>query len=123
MDKKLLQQVAKQAWYYVLSYFTHYLLPIIRDAFDQAKGYFIEKLWDSVKIQLMTDVQSVVEYAEYFFDSYTYREKEKVVIDTLFKNIELPLALRPFKPLMKKILRDKLRQLISRYLKKLSSRF
>ena len=123
MDKKLLQQAAKQVWYYTLSYFTHYLLPIIRDTFNEAKEYFIGKVWDSVKVQLMTDVQSVVEYAEYFFDSYTYREKEKIVIDTLFRNIELPIALRPFKPLIKRILRDKLRQLISKYLKKLGSRF
>jgi transcriptional regulator CtsR len=122
MGKKLLQQALQQAYYYVLAYFTHYLFPIIKDTFNEAKESFIEKLWESVKIQVTSDIQTAVEYVECLFESSTYQEKEKAIIDTLFKNIELPLVLRPFKSLMKKILRDKLHQLISKYPKGLSSK-
>jgi hypothetical protein len=118
MDKKLLQQIAKQAWYYVLSYFTHYLFPIIKDTLNQTKNYFIEKLWDSVRVQLSSDIKTAAEYINYFYNSSSYQEKEKAAIDLLFKNIELPLVLRPFKSVMKKILKDKLHKLIEKHLKK-----
>ena len=123
MDKKLLKEMAKQAWYYVLSYFTQYLWPIMKEALVKTKDYFIDILWDSVKDEFNATAKSTVEFIERFFDSPDYKEKEKAVIDTLFRNVDLPLPLKPFKPLLKKILRGKVRKLIGKYLKKLDAKF
>lgn len=123
MDKKLLKTIAKQAWGYLISYFTHYLFPIIKEAFEKTKEYFINILWDSVKEEFTANVKSIAKSIENFFSSATYKEKEKVVIDTLFQNVNLPLPLKPFKPLLKKLLRNKVRKLIEKYLKKLDAKF
>ena len=123
MDKKLLKQMAQQAYYYVLSYFTHYLWPIIKETLLKTKDYFINLLWDSVKDEFTARIKSTIEFIEQFFKSDSYKEKEKVAIDTLFKNVNLPIPLRPFKPLLKKILRNKVKKLVSKYLKKLDAKF
>jgi hypothetical protein len=123
MDKKLFKEAMKQAWYYILAYFTNYLMPILKETFEKTKTYFINLLWDSVKEEFTCRVKSTVEFIETFFESPDYKEKEKAVIDTLFKNVNLPLPLKPFKPLLKKILRGKLHKLIEKYLKKLDAKF
>ena len=122
MDKKIIQEMIKQIGYYLLSYFTHYLFPIIKDAFNETKEYFISTLWDAVKEELLLRLESTVEYAKYYFESYSYLEKEKIVIDSIFKNAEFPLPLRPFKPLIKNILRSKLHKLVKKQLDKISAK-
>jgi hypothetical protein len=123
MDKKIFKELAKQAWYYVLSYFTHYLLPILKDCLKQTKDYFINLIWDSVKDEYTETAKSAVIFIEHFFNSESYKEKEKAAIDTLFKNVNLPLFLKPFKPILKNILKNKVRKLIEKYLKKLDIHF
>ena len=122
MDKNSLKEIAKQAGYYILAYFTHYLWPIIKEALLKTKDYFIGILWDSVKDEFTSTAKSTVEFVERFFNSTDYKEKEKTVIDTLFQNVNLPLPLKPFKPLLKKILKNKVRKLIGKYLKKLDAK-
>ena len=80
MDKKLFKEIAKQAWYYTLSYFTHYLFPLIREALLKTKEYFINLLWDSIKDEFTTRAKSAVEFIERYFNSSDYKEKEKAVI-------------------------------------------
>ena len=78
----------------------------------------------NIKIDEFTArIKSTIEFIEQFFKSDSYKEKEKVAIDTLFKNVNLPIPLRPFKPLLKKILRNKVKKLVSKYLKKLDAKF
>ena len=119
MDKKILKEVIKQAWFYTLSYFTHYLFPIIKDALEETKDYFINIVWEALKEEFTIKARASVKFVKHFFTTLEYEEKEKAAIDTLFKNINLPLPLRPFKPLLKKILRKKIHELISELLDKL----
>lgn len=119
MNKELLKEMAKQTWCRVAAYFTHYLLPVIKDALVKTKDYFIETLWDSLKDEFEAMAKSAVDYVEYFYNSPSYKEKEEAAINTLFQNVDFPLILKPFKPLLKKILRNKVRKLIEKYLKKL----
>ena len=122
MKKKFFNELIKHLIPYVTSYFTHYILPLIKESFIAAKEHFINLLWEAVKEEFTTRVKSSVEFIEHFFDSPDYKEKEKAVIDTLFKNVNLPLFLKPFKPFLKKILKGKLHKLISKHLKKLNAR-
>lgn len=123
MDKKIFKELAKQTWYYILAYFTNYLLPILKDCLKQTKDYFVGLVWNSVKEDFATKAESAVQFIEHFFNSESYKEKEKAAIDTLFKNVNLPLFLRPFKPLLKKMLKNKVRELVEKYLKKLNTHF
>ena len=119
MKKEILNQIKC----YIVAYFAHYLAPLLKETLESTKEYFINLLWESVKEEFTCRVKSAVEFIERFFDSPDYKEKEKAVIDTLFKNVNLPLPLKPFKPLLKKILRGKLHKLIEKYLKKLDAKF
>lgn len=123
MDKKIFKELAKQAWYYVLSYFTHYLFPILKDCLKQTKDYFINLIWDSVKEDFAAKAEAAVKFIDEFLKSDSYKEKEKAAIDNLFNNVKFPLFLKPFKPLLKKILKNKVRKLVEKYLKKLDIHF
>ena len=123
MKKVIFKEVLKQLWFYIISYFSHYLFPLIKESFEKAKNYFISLIWEAVKDEFTAHVKSTVEFIEHLFDSPDYKEKEKAVIDTLFKNVNLPLFLKPFKPLLKKILKKKLHKLVEKYLKKLDAKF
>lgn len=123
MNKQILKEMLKQAGKYILSYFTQFLWPVIQNALNQTKEYFINILWDSVKDQFADIAKSTVEFIERFFDSPDYKEKEKAIIDTLFQNVDLPILLKPFKPILKKVLKGKVRKLIGKYIKKLDAKF
>lgn len=123
MDKKIFKELAKQAWYYILSYFTHYLFPILKDCLKQTKDYFINLIWDSVKEDFAAKAEAAVKFISEFLKSDSYKEKEKAAVDNLFNNVKLPLFLKPFKPLLKKILKNKVRKLVEKYLKKLDIHF
>ena len=122
MDKKLLAAAAKQFWYYIVAYFTHYLAPIFKEVLEKTKNYFINLLWDTLKERFNEVVEPAVEYMEKYFGSMDYQQKEKDIINTLLQNANLPVLLKPFKPLLKKILRNKLRELISGCIEKIKAK-
>ena len=122
MDKKIFTQMLKQAWYYILAYFTHYLTPLLKEVLEKTKNYFIELLWNTLKEEFHNLVEPAVEYIENYFQSASYEEKEKDIINTLFKNATFPVVLRPFKPLIKKILQKKLHELIKSCIEKVKAK-
>lgn len=122
MKMQILKEMLKQAWYWVLAYFTQFILPTLKESLGKTKEYFINLLWDSLKDQIIADAKSAVEFVNKYFNSLEYQEKEKDVLDTLFKNINLPLLLRPFKPLIRKMLKDKVHEVVKKYLDKLSAK-
>ena len=123
MDKKLLKELIKQAWFQVIAYITHYLLPIIKDALIKTKEYFISLLWETLKEEFTTKAKSAVDLIEKYFNSSDYEEKEKAAIDALMQKVNLPFLLKPFKPILKKVLKGKLKKLVEKYLKKLGTKF
>jgi 2-hydroxy-3-keto-5-methylthiopentenyl-1-phosphate phosphatase len=122
MKMQILKEMLKQAWYWVLAYFTQFILPTLKESLSKTKEYFINLLWDSLKDQIIADAKSAVEFVNKYFNSLEYQEKEKDVLNTLFKNINLPLLLRPFKPLIRKMLKDKVHEVVKKYLNKLSAK-
>ena len=85
------------------------------------KEYFINKIWESVEEEFTTKARASVKFVKHFFTTLEYKEKEEAAIDTLFKNLKLPLPLRPFKPLLKKILKKKIHELVTSLLDKLDT--
>ena len=123
MKNEVIKAVAKQCWYYITAYITHYLVPIIKENALKTKDYFIDLLWNSLKTEFANRAKSATEYIEKFFNSPDYNQKEKEVIDILFRNVNLPLFLKPFRPILKRILHKKVQKLVSKYLKKINVKF
>lgn len=119
---QILKQIILQLWYYVIAYFSHYLFPKIKEAFINSKEHFIAYLWDSIKEDIHAQIKIVTEGVNIFFESASYLDKERMVIDILFNKIKLPAYLKIFKPLLKKILRNKLHNLIKDYLIKATAK-
>lgn len=122
MFKNQLKKYLLEALYFCLSYFTGYLFPKIKEAFLESKDQFLQKLWDSIKDDIHSQIKGAIEHVEEYMQTAEYELREKEVINTIFKKVQLPLALRPFKGLIKKIFRDKIRELVAENLKKLDQK-
>lgn len=115
---QLFKKIIKEFWFFVLSYFTSYLFPKIKEAFLNSKEQFLEYLWSSIKEDFKLNIEEVIKHVENFFKSTTYELKEKIIVDSLFEKVKLPVVLRPFKALLKKILKDKIHAFIKENLEK-----
>jgi uncharacterized protein (DUF2461 family) len=109
-------------WYYLFEYFRTFLFPQIKETFLEYKDKFLEDLWNRVKDDVHKHLQASIDFAQEYFSSAEYEAKERIVIDTIFKKVQLPLVLKPFKPLLKKITKDKVRKIIAENLKKLDQK-
>jgi hypothetical protein len=116
---QILKKILLQIWYFILAYFTEFIIPKIKEAFIKSKEHFIEYLWNSIKEDFKAHAETTVQGVENFFKSDDYLFKEKVITDALFEKVKLPIALRLFKPLLKKILKNKIHNLIQESLNKI----
>lgn len=122
MFKNQIKKYLMEALYFCISYFTSYLFPKVRDTFMESKDQFLQKLWNSVKDDIHAQIKGAVTHVEEYMQTAEYELREKEVIDTIFKKVQLPFVLRPFKGLIKKIFRDKIRKLVAENLKKLDQK-
>lgn len=122
MDKKIFIDFIKKYGMTFLLYFKDKFGPQIKEGFKKAWQAFVNTLWDSVKDDFKAEVNSTVQFIEYYFNTPDYKEKEEAIINVLMKNVQLPLVLRPFKGLLKNIFRNKLRKLIEKTIKKLNTK-
>ena len=121
MFKKVLQKALAWCWYYLFEYFRTFLFPQIKEAFLEAKDKFLEDLWNRIKDDVHAHVEQAISFVKEYVESTDYQVREKVAIDTIFKKVNLPLPLKPFKPLIKHIFKQKVRALIGDSLRKLDT--
>ena len=117
---EIIKKILLEIFYFVKAYFTNYLFPKIKEAFLETKNYFIEfknhfleALWDKVREDLHEHLEMAIQEANEYFASASYEVKEKIVVDYIFDHIHLPLLLRPSKKVAEKMLKKKIRELIS----------
>ena len=116
---QILKKIFLQLWYFILAYFTEFIIPKIKEAFIKSKEHFIEYLWNSIKENFKAHAETTIQGVESFFKSDDYTFKEKVITDALFEKVKLPVFLRLFKPLLKKLLKDKVHNFIQESLNKI----
>ena len=121
MFKKVLQKALAWCWYYLFEYFRTFLFPQIKEAFLEAKDKFLEDLWNRIKDDVRAHAEQAISFVKEYVESTDYQVREKVAIDTIFKKVNLPLPLKPFKPLIKHIFKQKIRALIGDSLRKLDT--
>ena len=119
MFKSAAKKFLLWCWYYLFEYFKTFLFPQIKEAFIEAKDKFLESLWDRIKDDLHEHIENGTNYIKEYVLSTDYEAREKVVLENIFKKVNLPLPLKPFKPLIKNAIKKKIRALISDSLKKL----
>lgn len=115
---QLIKKILKEFWFFILAYITDYLFPKIKEIFDKNKDKVLGYLWNEIKDDLKLHITGVIIHVEEFFNSATYEIKEKIIVDSLFEKIKLPLLLKPMKSLLKKILKSKIHAFIQENLKK-----
>lgn len=121
MFKNALQKLLAWCWYYLFEYFRTFLFPQIKEAFLEAKDKFLEDLWNRIKDDIHEHAEQAISFVKEYVESTDYQVREKVAIDTIFKKVNLPLPLKPFKPLIKHIFKQKIRTFIADSLRKLDT--
>lgn len=109
---KILKKIIMELWYFILAYISNFILPRINEAFVQSKKYFIRYLWSSLKKDFKKNIKEAIIHVENYSNFSDSRTKEGLIIDALFKKIKLPIIMKIFKPVIKKLLRNKLHRLI-----------
>lgn len=102
-------------------YFKQIAFPCLLKTIKEIGKPFIEALWKQLKKdirnQLILGLGKVSEYVT----TNDAKEKEKFLLDFIMSNINLPFALKPFKGLIKSILKCKLEKFIHLSLMKAKS--
>lgn len=119
MDKQAIIRILKNSWFFFLEYFRTYAFPSIRETVIKHKDQFINDLWESLKEGIKQELKVAIAHINQYLESPSYEEKEAFLINLICKNIKLPLILKPLRPVLKNILKGKLKALISENLNKL----
>lgn len=121
---ELFKKIIIEAFYFLKAYIMNYLFPIVKEVtlstkekflqnIIEIKKYFIETLQSELRKEVQKHLSSAIQEANAYFLSANYELREKIIIDYIFDNIELPFLLRPSKIIAKHILKKKIRELIS----------
>ena len=121
MFKNALQKLLAWCWYYLFEYFRTFLFPQVKEALIRHKDEFLEDLWNSIKDDIHEHAEQAVEHVKKYVESTDYEVREKVALDAIFQKVNLPLVLKPFKPLIRHIFKQKIRTFIADSLRKLDT--
>lgn len=79
-----------------------------------ASNLWEDYLKDKLKEQIDTLIKRGVDLAHTYHESEDYKKKKDAVFDFIFKNIQLPIILKPFKGLIKLILSNNIEKQIDK---------
>lgn len=90
----------------------------VKDKCVKACQAFVEALWSDIKEEVKACAQEIIKDAEIFLTSVEAQEKEKIILDAVMSKIELPFVLKPFKGIVRRILKSKIEETVQGLLKK-----
>ena len=111
MDKEVFIKIAE--------FYKENLQEPIREAFKQAVSAFLKAFWEYVKEYVIASARKSIFLIESFLISDSGKEKKEAVVELIMSRLQLPLPLRPFKFLIKKILRGKIDEVVNGALDKI----
>ena len=100
MDKEIFLKIAE--------FYKENLQEPIREGLKRALNACIKAFWDYVKEYVIASARKSLFLIESFLISDSGKEKKEAVVELIMSRIQLPLVLRPFKFLIRNILRGKL---------------
>lgn len=90
----------------------------IKEGFKLALRAFADTLWGFIKEEVENTVQELSVLLEGFLASSEGKKKKKEVVNIILEKINLPLPLKPFKWLIRKVLSDKIEEVVFNALEK-----
>lgn len=108
IEKKVVVTIAKGAWEKFLFYVKTELWCELKDMGLKALAEFKEFLWNKIKADVKACAQQIIKDAEVFLTSVEAEQKKEAILDAIMAKIDLPLLLKPFKKLIRNIIKGKL---------------
>lgn len=118
IDKKIIVSTFKGLGQKVLFYIKTELWGEIQTVLLKAVKEVKEFLWAKIKEDVKACATQIIKDAEAFLTSVEAAEKEEAILDAIMAKIELPLLLKPFKKLVRNIIKGKLEDLVKATLNK-----
>ncbi len=102
----------------IVKFYRENLQEPIRKAFRYALSAFLKAFWEYVREYVIDSARKSIFLIESFLISDSGKEKKETVVEIIMSRLQLPLPLKPFKFLVKKILRDKIDDVVNGALEK-----
>ena len=83
---------------------------------------FLEFLWEFTKDDVILSAQKSLGIIKSYLNSTDAKDKKEYIVELIMTKIKLPLPLKPFKGLVRKLVRDKLDEIINKLIKKSETR-
>lgn len=107
-----MQPFFKLLWTQIVNFFKAEMLDLCKEAFKKGLEAFKETVWAEVKDEVHLHIKAAMDHVETYVHSAEAMEKEEAVLNTLLERIKLPLIARPFKKLIKNMIRERVNALI-----------
>ena len=114
MKKAVIMLALKQ----IGNYLKDKLLIRLQKVFIRTWNSIKKSLWQEIKLEVRACAREVIRDAEIFLASVEAQEKEKIILDIVMSKIELPFVLKPFKGIIRKILKNKIEATIIELMQK-----
>ena len=118
IEKQIVVNLFKGTWSKIVFYCKTELLEQVKEIGLKALGELKEFLWNKIKEDVKACAAQIIKDAESFLASAEAEEKKKAILDAIMAKIELPLILKPFKGIVRNIIKGKLEDLIKTVLDK-----
>ena len=99
-------------WEKIINFYKENLQQKVREGIKIAAKAFIDALWNYIKEDVILSARKSLKLIMAIMCSPEAEQKKEVIIDLIMLKIKLPLALRPFKFLIRKMLKDKVEEAI-----------
>ena len=102
----------------VAVYCREVLVPKVIKSVKIAFHAFIETLWECLKDEVMDSARKSLELIKTIWTSTEVKEKKNAIIEVIMLRIKLPLIAKPFKGVIKRIISNKVDDIVEALLGK-----
>ena len=102
----------------IIAYYKENLQPKVREALKLAGKAFLETFWDFLQDDIILSARKSLKLIEQYVHSKKGEEKKKAIVDLIMAKIKLPLPLKPFKGIIRKVVNNKFDEIIETLLGK-----
>ena len=82
------------------------------EGLKEAWKAFIDTLWEFLKEDVILSARKSLKIIENYLNSTDGQDKKQYIIDLIMEKIKLPLVLKPFKFIIRKMVQDKIDTII-----------
>ena len=112
MNWKIIFKALKVLCSIVIDYLRKALGAQLKEAFQLALEAFKTTLWEHVKAEATQAAKEAIRTIKAFYVNPDVQNRKKAIVDDVVKQIKLPLVVKPFRGLIKKMLNDKIDELV-----------